>query len=300
MGARLKRLREQHRVLDLVLSIQERFGQVGGGPLASSIAMATFFSLFPLLLVLIAVVGFISSKNVSFTSELISNLGLTGDAARTLQDSIVTAQKSKQTATIIGLVGLLWSGLSVVATLQTACNAAWQTVGRGLIEKLYGLLWLVGASALFFTSLALGPLLGFLPGYLAPVTILVGLLLDCVLFLWTFRTLGNTHVGWRALVPGAVLAGVGLEVLKVVGGVYVPRLVASSSALYGAIGIVFAVLTWLAFYGRLIVYAAVTNVVVYERREGTVTVELEVPRIAGEVPLAANRGGAVTEQAKAS
>ena len=76
-----------------------------------------------------------------------------------------------------------------------------------------------------------------------------------------------------------------------------PRAVASSSALYGSIGVVFAVLAWLLLYARLIVYGAVLNVVRYEAAAGTVTVEIEVPRIDGEVPLTANRGGAVDEKA---
>jgi uncharacterized BrkB/YihY/UPF0761 family membrane protein len=75
--------------------------------------------------------------------------------------------------------------------------------------------------------------------------------------------------------------------------------VAGSSALYGSLGVVFAVLAWLAIYARLIVYGAVLNVVRYEQRAGTVTVEIEVPRIDGEVPLTANRGGAVDERADA-
>ena len=49
--------------------------------------------------------------------------------------------------------------------------------------------------------------------------------------------------GLRARAPSP--AAVGIEVLKLVGGIYVPRAVASSSALYGSIGIVFAILAWL-------------------------------------------------------
>ena len=45
------------------------------------------------------------------------------------------------------------------------------------------------------------------------------------------------------------------------GSIYVPRLVASSQALYGTLGIVFATLAWLLFFGRLLVYANVLNVV---------------------------------------
>src|SRR3546814_14941552 len=80
------------------------------------------------------------------------------------------------------------------------------------------------------------------PDTLFPSTTLFrsGLLLTTGLFLWTYTSLGNSHVGWRAHLPGAVLVAMGVELLKVIGSVYVPRAVASSSALYGSLGVVFA------------------------------------------------------------
>jgi membrane protein len=297
MGERLDRLRARVPAFDVFMLVQDRFGAVGGGPLSSSIALAAFFSLFPLLLVLIAVVGFMSSNDGTFAGDIIRTLGLTGDASDFVRTALDTAEESKRAATVIGLGGLLWSGLGVVASLETACNSVWQTTGRGLIGKLWSLLWLVGAAACFFATAALGVVIGFLPSFLAPFAVLVGVGANVALFLWTFDTLANNHAGWRSHLPGALLAGIGLEVLKVVGAVYVPRAVSSSSALYGGLGVVFAVLAWLAVYGRLIVYSAVLNVVLHERKAGTVTVELQVPRVNGEVPLVANRGGAVIEQA---
>jgi membrane protein len=214
-----------------------------------------------------------------------------------VQDAIATAEESRQAASIIGLAGLLWSGLGVVGSLQTALNAVWQVKGRGLSDRLVAFRWLLGAGALFLATAALGPLLRVLPGPVKPLSILLGLVLSTALFLWTYTSLGNSHVGWRAHLPGAVLVALGFEVLKTVGAVYVPRAVASSSALYGSLGVVFAVLAWLLLYGRLIVYGAVVNVLRWEDQAGTVTVDLEVPRVAGEVPLTATRGGAVEPRA---
>jgi membrane protein len=296
LGAIKQRWRDRWPWLDTVLSVTERFGAVGGGPLSSSITLATFLSLFPLLLVAIAVIGFVSSGDAGFTRDLISDLGLRGEAARIFEDAVETAEGSRQAASVIGLAGLLWSGLGVVGAIQTALNAAWQVIGRGLLDKLVALRWLLGAGALFLVTAALGPVLGLLPGVLKPVAIVVGMAVTAGLFLWTYTSLGHTSVGWRAHVPGALLMAIGFEALKVVGGIYIPRAVAGSSALYGSLGVVFAVLAWLAIYARLIVYGAVLNVVRYEAHAGTVTVDIEVPRVDGEVPLAANRGGAVQER----
>ena len=65
----------------------------------------------------------------------------------------------------------------------------------------------------------------------------------------------------------------------------------SASALYGTLGVVFATLAWLLFFGRLVVYSAVLNVVRWEEDHGTKTVGLEVPKVPGEVALEATRAG---------
>jgi membrane protein len=293
---RLDRWRRRWPVLDTALTVQERFGAIGAGPLATSIGLAMFLSLFPLLLVAIAVAGFLEAGSDTFTDDVISSLGLEGTAAETMEETLATAADSRQAASIVGLAGLLWAGLGVVGAIQTGLNTAWQTKGRGLLDKAVALLWLVGAGLLFVSTGAVGTLVRVLPGFAAPLTVAAGLAINVVLFTSTFTLLGNQHVPWRTHLPGAILAGIGFEILKVVGTVVVPQSVADSSALYGALGIVFAVLAWLLLYGRLLMYAAVLNVVRHEARSGTVTVEIEAPRVDGEVPTAANRGGIVTDQ----
>jgi uncharacterized BrkB/YihY/UPF0761 family membrane protein len=52
----------------------------------------------------------------------------------------------------------------------------------------------------------------------------------------------------------AIIGGVCLEVLKIVGTFVIPRIVSQSSELYGAIGAVFALLVWFLVIGRVVVY----------------------------------------------
>jgi membrane protein len=291
---RLRRL----PVIGSILTVHQRVGAVGGGPLSSSIALAGFLSLFPLLLVGVAVLGFVSAGDTDFAAEVVDQLGLEGKAANQVVDVIDSAEQSRRAASVVGLVGLAWAGLGVAGAIENALNATWQVTGRGITARLVGVAWLVGAGLLFLGSMALGPLLNELPGPVVVPTIVAGVVLNFLLFLWMFVVLTNVNLPWRAHLHGALLGGVGLEVLKVIGSVFVPRAVASSSALYGSLGVVFAILAWLALTARLIVYAAALNVVRYERDHGTVTVDIEVPHISGQVPLEANRGGAVSESAE--
>ena len=123
------------------------------------------------------------------------------------------------------------------------------------------------------------------------LAVVVGIGVNLVLWLWTFKVLTNRPLGWKGHLAGAVTAALGLQLLTTIGAVYVPRMVASSSALYGPLGVVLAILGWLLIFGRLVVYTAALNVVRWEEDHGTVTVEIELPRVPGEVPTGATRSG---------
>ncbi|MGI8984706.1 MAG: YihY/virulence factor BrkB family protein, partial [Acidimicrobiales bacterium] len=281
-----------------VLGVQKRYGELNGNYVASSVTLSAFLSLFPLLLFAIAILGFFSANSPDLAGDVVGRLGLTGDAAEGITAAIDTAERSRRAASVIGIAGLLWSGLGLVAAFQYAINTAWQATTRGWRTKLKGLMWLGGATLLFVASFATSTVLRWLPGFLAPLTTLAGLSVNFALWLWTFRILSNRDVGWKALVPGAVVGAVGFEILKVVGAFYVPGAVASASALYGTLGVVFATLAWLLFFGRLVVLAAVVNVVRWEEDHGTVVMEVEVPQADAGNPVAAGvtRAGETTAQ----
>ncbi len=287
--------RKNIRVLQTSIRVQKRYGELNGNFMASAVTLSSFISIFPLLLFAAAILGFFVAGSPDLGKSVVEELGLSGDAAKAVQDTMDVARDSRRTASIIGVVGLLWSGLSLVSALQYAINTSWQVTGHGWKDKLKGLAWLGGASVLFIGTVGVGAALNFLdlPGWLWPVPIVIGLALNLALWLWTMKALSNRDVGWKSLVPGAAVGAIGFEVLKLVGSVLVPRMVASSSALYGSLGVVFALLAWLLFFGRLIVYSAVVNVVRWEEDHGTVTVDLPVPRVPGEVPTEATRAGEV-------
>lgn len=278
--------------LGTALRVQKRFGEVHGNYLGAAVTLTAFLSLFPLLLAVVGVVGLVSRSATDLPGTVIRQLGISDEATTTmLRRAFDQAESSGRAASVVGLVGLLWSGLGLVAAFQFAFDSVWQAAGRGLKDRLYGLVWLAGASVIFFASFLLTFVLRQLPGPAWPVAFVANLAVGVALWTWTFRALTNRDVGWKALLPGAALGAVGMQVLQTLGGIYVPRIVNSTSALYGSIGVVFAVLAWLLFFGRLVVYAATLNVVRWEEDHGTVTAEIEVPRVPGDVPVSASRAG---------
>jgi membrane protein len=268
---RLRRLGQRWPWLGRALDVHERVGEVNGGSVASSVTLTFFVSLFPLAIATIAIVGFLASGDTSISDRIIENLSLTGNAARTMRDAIDHAAESRRAASIIGFVGLLWSGLGVTSAVALAVRAPWQLKVEGLRGRAKGVLWLIGA-------------------------VLVGLVVEGGFFMWTFWALGDRRVPLRDLVPGSIVGAIGLEVLKLGATVYLPRLVAGSSSLYGPLGVVFATLAWLALFARLIVYASATNTVLHEARVGTVSLEIRAPKLDHSVPVEADRGGAIKER----
>lgn len=285
-------------VIGWLLRVQERFGEIRGTALANGIALQAFLSIIPLVIVVISLLGFLSAGDPDFASSLTDDLELSGEAADNLEEAVANAEDSRRAASVIGFGGLVLSGLGVIGAVQRSIDAAWQSHGSGVKDKLLAIGWLLGAFVIFAGSFALSVLLNFLPGVLAPLSIVAGLAVNVALFLFTFTLLGRLHVGWRARLPGAIACAIGFEVLKVVGSVYVPKLIADSSALYGSLGVVFAMLAWLTFFGRLLVYGSVINVLHWEDHHGTLSVPIEVPRVAEAIALGVNRTGAVVDRAE--
>ena len=298
MNQKLRALGERWIWLGRALDVQDRVGEINGGFVASAITISVFISVFPLLLVAVAVVGFLAHGDQEVSSRIVEQLGLTGSAADTMTDAIAKAAQSRRAASIVGLVGLTWAGSAVAVALQQGVRAPWQERSEGVRDRLLGLAWLVVAAFGFTVAIALGGVLNFLPDQVpAPLitvaAIAVGLAIEVGLFWWMFWGLGTRRVPSRDLLPGAVVAGLGFEVLKLVGTVYVPRLVAQSSSLYGPIGVVFALLAWLAMFAKLLVYASTVNAVRYEAREGTSEAVIHIAVLPGRTATATTRGGVV-------
>jgi membrane protein len=280
----LRRLRTQ--VLGLpgvsgALDIQRRYTEERGSALAASITLYGFLALFAVTALAIAVLGYLSAGGAHVARDLPNQLGLTGEAARLVRDAVDAARRSRAVATVVGLVGLAWTGTSLAIVVGDAYNAAWRVDRRGLADRAIGLVWLVGSIVPIAAGAGATALWSLLPGFLAPLVVLVSIATNTALFTWTSWILPNRRVPVRALIPAALFGGVALEVLKVLGAYAVPHLVARSSEVYGTIGVVFALLAWLLVFGRIVVYTAMIEAHSWERAHGDQRVELEVPALPG-------------------
>jgi uncharacterized BrkB/YihY/UPF0761 family membrane protein len=115
-------------------------------------------------------------------------------------------------------------------------------------------------------TLASGLVSGGLSGVVLSVFgILVSIAINFALFEVSFRVLTAIDVPWRALVPGAIFAAIGWEILQVGGGLYVHHVVSKASSTYGFFALVIGVLAWLHLGAQLTLYGAEINVVLARR-----------------------------------
>ncbi len=244
----------------------KKFSDDHGGRLAALVAYYAFFSLFPLLLVLVTVLGFVLQGNPgaqkSVENSVLGQFPVIGPQIQ------VHALSGSAFALVVGLLGALWGGLGVTQATQAAFDQVWAVPFKDrpdfIHSRLRGLRLLVVLGTLFLVaSIASGLVTGGLGGPLLKVAgIALSLLLNFALFFFAFRLMTVNDVATRCLWVGVVVASILWEVLQVVGGYYIGHVYRHSSNTYGLFGLVIALLVWLHLGALLTVYAAEINVVV--------------------------------------
>lgn len=265
LRGRIDRLADRVPPLRYFLDIQDRYSHLHGNVSANSITLTAFLALFAITLLAVAVVGYLDRTNIDVARAITDWLGLSGDAARVVTDAVNTASNSARFATFVGFLGVITIGTSFAGSVATAYNIAWGVRNRGLVERLRGLVWLAGFGVLGAASVMATTLWTRLSPELSALVMLVTLFANGALWLFTSWWLPNRTISFRAMLPAAVAGAVMLEALKIIGGIWVPRLVANASELWGTIGAVFALIAWILFFGRVVVYVTVIEVLEAER-----------------------------------
>lgn len=266
LRGRIDRLAARVPPLRYLLAVLDRYGDLHGNVAANSITLMGFLALFALTLLAVAVVGYLDRANLDVADGIARWLGLRGDAADVVTRAVDTARRSARFATVIGFVGVVTIGTSFANAVAAAYDIAWGVRGRGLVDRLRGLVWLVGAGVLSAVGIYATTLWSRASVVTTVLVIVLTLTANTALWLFTSWWLPNRRVAFAAMLPAAITGAVMLEVLKVVGGIWVPHLVSNASELWGAIGAVFALIAWILFFGRVVVYVTVVEILEAERR----------------------------------
>ncbi|WP_249010098.1 YihY/virulence factor BrkB family protein [Conexibacter sp. DBS9H8] len=260
---------QRRRGLAIPLAVVKKFADDSAGNLAALVAYYAFFSLFPLLLVFVTVLGFVLQGHPHEIARVEHSVLANFPAFSTLIK--LRSIKGSLVALIAGLVTSLWSGLRVTGAAQTALDTVWAVPRKDrpnfLQSKLRGLFLLLSLGLLFIVATLLsGIVTGGFGSVLTKVAgILISLIANLVLFLAAFRFMTAPSVPTRDLRSGIVLAALFWTVLQVLGGLYVGHVLRSLSGTYASFAVVIALIVWLHLGAQLTLYAAELNTVL-ERR----------------------------------
>jgi len=262
-AARGEVMRAEHGSVDVVYVLADRDSEVGGGLISGALAYRLFIWLLPFALVVVGGIGVAASASES-PAHATRTLGLTG----VVSDSVAQASRgsSRWYALLIGIPILLWASRSLLKALIVSHRIVWGDLRRTVpkptvVNTLRFLLFLVA----YFALSELARWVGIWTGSTL-LRIVTGMALFTVWWLVVSVQLPHGGAGWLAVLPGALVVGIGLELLASLGTyLLVPRLESSQST-YGALGLAAGLLFGLFIVSRLVVGAAVLNATLWERR----------------------------------
>ncbi len=265
---RLDGFQQRHRVLAVLVALQKKAGEDNAGVLVANLAYAGFVAIFPLLLILVTVLGLVVGDNTA-TARAIERSALAQFPiiGSELLKNIQAMRRASVLGLAVGLLGLSWGaiGLGQSALLAMAQIwdvpvaerwGFWKRQARGL-----AFLALLGGGLLATGSLSSFSLLARHSAAIGAAGVALSAAANVALYLGIFRVLTPERVRTGALVPGAVVGGVSWSLLESLGGYLVGRGLRHTTPVYGFFAIVLGLLAWLYLAARVSVYAAELNAV---------------------------------------
>lgn len=268
---RVDAFQQRHQLAGFVFGVVKKFGDDRAGSLAALMAYYGFLALFPLLLLVVTVVGFIAQHNADFQQRLVdsalSEIPVIGDQI----GRNVTSLRGTGLGLAISLIGLTWGSLGFTQVGQHAMAQVWNVpgvdrpgffprLGRG--AAIIGVLGLGVLATTIFSGVGVFNSTNFA---LRGLTLVVSALVNVVISVAAFRLLTPGSVRSRDLAPGGVLVGLAWTALQLIGGYLVSQRLQQTSEVYGMFAIVLGLLFWLALIAQISLYAAELNVVLVRR-----------------------------------
>ena len=231
---------QRHLVPGFVFGIVKKFGDDRAGALAALFAYYAFVAVFPLVLALTTVMGFVLNGHPALRHRVLTSALADFPIIGTQVVRAIHPLHGSTFTLVVGLLGLLWGGLGVTQVSQYAMAQVWNVPGvvrpNFITRLLRGIAFLgtLGAGVAITTVLASVSTFGAAGGLAKVGGALASVILNIGLFVLAFRITTPAEVETRPLVPGAVFAGVAWSVLQALGGLGInsgtPRRSTGSSA----------------------------------------------------------------------
>ncbi|OAI93972.1 YihY/virulence factor BrkB family protein [Pseudomonas putida] len=244
---------------------------------ASALAYQMLFSLFPFLLFLIALIGFLHLPDFFSWLRLQSELVLPPQALEQVNPVIDQLQQSKGGLLSVGIVIALWTASAGVRLMMSAMNAAYDVIeGRPVWKRIpLSIFYTVGIAGMLLAAAAL-MVLG--PQVMSWVASQVGME-DIIVTIWTvarwpaivvlmmvavaliYYVMPDVKQEFRFITPGSVLAVV-VWIIASLGFGYYVKTFADYNAMYGSIGAIIVLLLYFYISAAVLLLGAEMNAVI--------------------------------------
>ncbi len=246
---------------------------------AGNFAYSAFLALFPLLLLVVSIVGFVFSFSPAVMQRVVDGIKQAlPEMPGAVDDMVDSIVRFRGAAGIFSLLGLLWTVSKIAYAIQRGFERVWQMKERSFVKKrlsamgimlLLILFVIIGLGISFFSTQFLSRI-GERAGRLVSVlTLILGVLLgpavSAFVFAVLYRTVPLRKPGWKEIMWGAVSASVLLYVAEYLLGIYFTR-ISKAQALYGSLGVVLGIVLWLYMVGIFIFLGAEIVHVLQESR----------------------------------
>ncbi len=253
----------------------------------AALAFYTIFSIAPLLIILVAVAGFIfgDAATTGQLEEYMSQL-MGQELAGTIQNFVLSAYQpaSGIIATVISLGLILFMATTIITQLKTTLNNIWNVatkdevsgVKRFIIDRFIALALILIFASLFVVSMLIDVVLYSLKSYLDPImpggvgiwttlNTLFSFLVLVVLFAVTFKMLPDIQIRWTDVLVGAVVTSLlfllGVWLISIYMGM-------ATTSTYGAAGSFVVFLIWV-YYNAMVFFLGAEFTYIYTMRYGS-------------------------------
>ncbi len=253
------------------------FGDDKGLKLSASLAYYTVFSLAPLLLLLISLVGIFFGRDAIQGQLFYEINGLLGnEAAAQVQEMVKNMELSNNgtVAVTIGAITLIIGATTVFADIQDSINMIWRVKAkpkRGWVklikDRLLSSSLIVGLGFLLIVSLivngALKAMNDWLIAYFPDVTVMIFNVINVVvsfavitiLFGIIFKVLPDVNINWKDVRMGAFFTACLFMLGRFLIGFYIET--AGAASAYGAAGSLIVILLWVYYTAAILYFGAV-------------------------------------------
>ncbi len=235
------------------------YGESQASNYALALAFAGFMAMFPMILGALSIIGLaIRDPRTEAQFQLLVLQMFPASAQPELQRALLGVKASAGWLGLVSLGGLVWSASSIFATMEFALTQIFGSRQRNMLrQRLMGLVMMLILVAAIAVTVAVNAIAGFFP-YAGLISVVVGSVVMIGLLVALYRFVPNRTFRVRDVLPGALLAGVLIEVLSLAFPLYAR--IAGGFNTYGAqFALFFLLATWFYLLSQLILLGAVFN-----------------------------------------